>query len=111
MHLGGWLSWDSTVWSSLSSLNLLDLSYNDLTGAVPPLQPLSSLQTLQLQGNKFTGSLPQSAGFSSLTTANFQENQFTGTNPSMHCDECIVATCRVCHELHSQRQLLTTQLA
>ena len=85
MHLGGWLSWDSTVWSSLSSLNLLDLSYNDLTGAVPPLEPLNSLQTLQLQGNKFTGSLPQLAGFSSLTTANFQENQFTGTQLCTCC--------------------------
>ena len=79
MHLGGSLPQDSSIYNSLSSLNLLVLCFNYLTVSVPELQQLTSVQTLQLQGNKFAGPLPQLAGFSSLTTANFQENQFTGT--------------------------------
>ena len=78
MHLGTALSQDASLFSSFSTLTLLDLSYNDFSGAVPPLQQLTSLQTLQLQGNQFTGPLPQLAGFNSLTVANFQQNQLTG---------------------------------
>ena len=53
-----WLSF-SADFAALDALELLDLSYNELTGIVPPsIGALSSLKSLVLEGNKLNGSLP-----------------------------------------------------
>ena len=76
--LKGSLPQGASDYSSLSTLTLLDLSNNQLTGSLPPLGSLTALQTLELMQNSFSGPLPDLAGFNSLTAANFQENQFSG---------------------------------
>ena len=53
-----WLSF-SAEFAALDALELLNMSYNGLTGIVPPsIGALSSLKSLVLQGNKLNGSLP-----------------------------------------------------
>ena len=53
-----WLSF-SAEFAALDALELLNMSYNGLTGFVPPsIGALSSLKSLVLQGNKLNGSLP-----------------------------------------------------
>ena len=76
--LWGSLPQDASDYSSLSSLTLLDLSSNQLTGAFQPIAPLTALHTLELMENSFTGPLPPLTGFSKLTVVNFQDNQFSG---------------------------------
>ena len=53
-----WLSF-SADFAALDTLELLDMSYNELTGIFPPsLRALSSLKSLVLEGNELNGSLP-----------------------------------------------------
>ncbi|KAL3139326.1 hypothetical protein ABBQ38_003661 [Trebouxia sp. C0009 RCD-2024] len=80
--LGGSLPQDASAYTPLTTLTLLDLSTNQLTGSLPPLGSLTALQTLELMENSFTGPLPELSGFRNLTVINFQDNQFSGTLPS-----------------------------
>lgn len=76
--LGGSLPQDASAYTPLTTLTLLDLSTNQLTGSLPPLGSLTALQTLELMENSFTGPLPELSGFRNLTVINFQDNQFSG---------------------------------
>ncbi|KAJ1272795.1 hypothetical protein BS78_06G228900 [Paspalum vaginatum] len=71
----------SVNFSQLAKLNLLDLSFNNITGPVPQgLLNLSSLNFIFLGNNSLTGSLPSSIG-SSLTALDFSYNQLSGNFP------------------------------
>ncbi|XP_044967599.1 probable LRR receptor-like serine/threonine-protein kinase At1g56140 [Hordeum vulgare subsp. vulgare] len=72
----------SIDFSKFASLNLLDLSFNNITGQVPQtLLNLSSLNFLFLGNNSLSGSLPSSVG-SSLKNLDFSYNQLSGSVPS-----------------------------
>ncbi|XP_050290612.1 receptor-like protein 14 [Quercus robur] len=71
--------------AALDALELLDLSYNELTGIVPPsIGALSSLKSLVLEGNKLNGSLPTQGlcELRKLEELNLRWNNFEGTLPS-----------------------------
>ncbi|KAJ1272792.1 hypothetical protein BS78_06G228600 [Paspalum vaginatum] len=71
----------SVNFSQLAKLNLLDLSFNNITGPVPKgLLNLNSLNFIFLGNNSLTGSLPSSIG-SSLTALDFSYNQLSGNFP------------------------------
>ena len=78
--MGGSLPSDSSIWAPLSSsLLLLELSNNALTGSVPSaLDQLTALQTLELHDNQFSGALHDLAGLTQMTVVNFASNQLTG---------------------------------
>lgn len=78
--LSGSLPSDSSIWAPLqTTLLLLELSNNALTGQVPSaLDQLTALQTLELHDNQFSGSLPDLAGLTQMTVVNFASNQLTG---------------------------------
>ena len=67
----------------LGSIVTLDLSNNNLSGAIPSnLASLSNLTTLKLSGNQFTGSIPSSLStLTSLTTLDLSNNLLTGGIP------------------------------
>ncbi|RLM66430.1 hypothetical protein C2845_PM16G19810 [Panicum miliaceum] len=70
----------SVNFSLLSVLNLLDLSFNNITGQVPQaLLNLNSLSFLFLGNNSLSGSLPSSIG-SSLKNLNLVMNNFMINN-------------------------------
>ncbi|KAM0904183.1 hypothetical protein ACQ4PT_018158 [Festuca glaucescens] len=72
----------STDFSKFTSLNLLDLSFNNITGEVPQtLLNLNSLTFLFLGNNSLSGSLPSSIG-SLLKSLDFSYNQLSGSVPS-----------------------------
>ncbi|GMN60556.1 hypothetical protein TIFTF001_029644 [Ficus carica] len=68
----------------LTHLRLLDLSSNSLLGAIPPeLGALSSLQFLFLNSNRLSGKIPQQlANLSSLQVLCLQDNLINGSIPS-----------------------------
>ncbi|KAL6285220.1 hypothetical protein ACE6H2_009610 [Prunus campanulata] len=71
------------LFSSLSSLQVLDLSYNRLTNHLPEFSSKTTrLETLDLSRNLFNGSIvvPASAA-ATLTTFNVMRNNFAGSNP------------------------------
>lgn len=62
-----------------STLLLLELSNNGLSGSVPStLDQLTALLTLELHDNQFSGPLPDLNGLTQLTVVNFASNQLTG---------------------------------
>ena len=70
--------------SSLTSLEVLDLSQNQLTGPIPIwLGNLSNLQALGLSGNQLTGEIPAELGrLTNLTELRLAGNQLTGCVPA-----------------------------
>ena len=68
---------------NLSSLTFLYLHANRLTGTIPPeLGNLTSLEGLGVHGNQLTGTIPTELGnLSSLTFLYLHDNQLTGTIP------------------------------
>ncbi|WCJ40504.1 receptor like protein 14 [Euphorbia peplus] len=61
---------------------LIDLSYNYLTGPLPPCLELQYINGLYLRGNNFTGRLPQSLNVSILLAAlDLRDNSFSGKIP------------------------------
>jgi hypothetical protein len=71
----------SIDFSKFASLNLLDLSFNNITGQVPTaLLGLNLLNSLFLGNNSLSGSLPSSKG-PSLSTLDFSYNQLSGNFP------------------------------
>ncbi|KGN45191.1 tyrosine-sulfated glycopeptide receptor 1 [Cucumis sativus] len=85
----------SDFFKSLSHLKELNLSYNLLTGQLPPLPSPSSssgllIETLDLSSNRFYGEIPASfiqqvAISGSLTSFNVRNNSFTGLIPTSFC--------------------------
>ena len=84
-----WLSdrpigeWRGVTTNSNGRVIRLDLSYNDLTGEIPPeLGGLSNLTSLTLGGNQLTGEIPPELGrLSNLTGLWLSNNQLTGEIP------------------------------
>ena len=68
---------------NLVNLNSLILKENQLNGEIPPeISNLTNLTQLDLGGNQFTGSLPPEIGtLTSLTELELGGNQFTGAIP------------------------------
>lgn len=75
---------DLTGLSRLSTLALLDLSSNGLSGSFPTeVLQVSNLRILKLQDNLWTGSLPSSfAALKHLRVLELQQNSFTGSVPA-----------------------------
>ncbi|PUZ48906.1 hypothetical protein GQ55_7G283400 [Panicum hallii var. hallii] len=72
----------SVNFSRFATLNLLDLSFNNITGQVPQaLLNLNSLNFLFLGNNSLSGSLPSSKG-PNLKYLDFSYNQLSGSFPS-----------------------------
>ncbi|XP_060209584.1 receptor-like protein kinase HSL1 [Lycium barbarum] len=70
------------TFSSLSGLEVIDLSYNHLNGSIPSyLFLFKKLNTLYLHDNKFSGSLPRIAGNLRLRTLDLSSNQLSGYIP------------------------------
>ncbi|KAL5229725.1 hypothetical protein ABZP36_028501 [Zizania latifolia] len=68
--------------SNFANLAFLDLSFNNITGDVPPsILNLQKLTILFLGNNSLTGRLPDSIS-PSLTNLDFSYNQLTGSFPS-----------------------------
>ncbi|KAM4102304.1 hypothetical protein ACB094_05G214300 [Castanea mollissima] len=71
--------------AALDALELLDMSYNEITGIVPPsIGALSSLKSLVLQKNELNGSLPNQGlcELKKLEELDLSWNNFEGTLPS-----------------------------
>ncbi|PQQ12864.1 receptor-like protein 2 [Prunus yedoensis var. nudiflora] len=72
---------------SLSFLEILDLSYNLLSGEVPLFPPSSYIRIVDLSSNQFNGTIPSSflqhAG--NLSSLNVSKNHITGQMPSSIC--------------------------
>lgn len=71
-------------YGKLTNLHLLDLSSNSLSGAIPKeLGQLSALQFLYLNSNRLTGRIPpQLANLTSLQVLCLQDNLINGSIPS-----------------------------
>ncbi|XP_059449490.1 receptor-like protein 33 [Corylus avellana] len=81
---------------SLSSLRILDLSYNNLSGMLHPcLVNFNSLLFLKLRRNNFSGTIPNTwAKGSKLSLIDLSENQFQGQLPRS------MANCTLLEYLH-----------
>ncbi|XP_021802745.1 tyrosine-sulfated glycopeptide receptor 1-like, partial [Prunus avium] len=68
-------------------LEILDLSYNRLSGELPLSLPSSNIRTVDLSNNHFFGAIPSSffQQASNLTSFNVNNNTFTGYVPSSIC--------------------------
>ena len=67
---------------SLTSLNVLDLSGNQLRGPIPDVRGLTILTTLDLGDNQLSGSIPDSLGsVTALQELSLRDNRLTGPIP------------------------------
>ncbi|VVA35045.1 Hypothetical predicted protein [Prunus dulcis] len=70
------------LFSSLSSLQVIDLSFNHLIHRLPPSSnKISQLQVLNLSSNFFTGTIPSSILAPSVSIFNVSNNSFSGSIP------------------------------
>ncbi|KAI5336506.1 hypothetical protein L3X38_015774 [Prunus dulcis] len=70
------------LFSSLSSLQVIDLSFNHLIHRLPPSSnKISQLQVLNLSSNFFTGTIPSSILVPSVSIFNVSNNSFSGLIP------------------------------
>ncbi|KAL5727020.1 lysine--tRNA ligase [Ranunculus cassubicifolius] len=69
---------------NFSALEILDASQNELSGRVPEsLGRLSALKTMRLHYNQLSGPIPMSLGsLTNLSILNLRSNRFNGTVPS-----------------------------
>ncbi|ONI22866.1 hypothetical protein PRUPE_2G155600 [Prunus persica] len=68
-----------------NSLEILDLSGNDLAGSLPDLTHLSSLVSLTISYNQLSGGIPESIGLmSKLQTIEFNMNSLEGVISEVH---------------------------
>jgi len=80
-----------TLWGvvySVEDTDSLNLSYNELTGSIPPeIGNLTNLNFLYLGSNGLTGSIPSEIGnLTNLTHLDLSDNQLTGLIPESICD-------------------------
>nr|GMC80332.1 LRR receptor-like serine/threonine-protein kinase GSO2 isoform X1 [Ipomoea batatas] len=66
-----------------SSLEYLDLSYNNIVGQNPDLSHALSLRELYLFGNQITGQIPDLSHALSLSVLDLSNNQITGQIPNL----------------------------
>ncbi|KAG0557806.1 hypothetical protein KC19_11G158400 [Ceratodon purpureus] len=78
-HFNGSVPTDAFV--NMTQMELLDLSVNNLTGALPNFTNCMRLQSLILSNNSFNGSLPNLTKFTSLRTLKLAYNNLTGEFP------------------------------
>ncbi|CAL2244698.1 unnamed protein product [Prunus armeniaca] len=69
------------LFSSLSSLQIIDLSFNRLIGRLPPSNKISQLQVLNLSSNFFNGTIPSSILVPSVSIFNVSNNSFSRSIP------------------------------
>ncbi|CAN6561097.1 unnamed protein product [Malus baccata var. baccata] len=76
-------SLETEFFSSLNRLEILDLSFNLLSGKLPFSLPSHNIQTLDLSSNRFTGTIPTSffQQARNLTSFNITNNTFSGLLP------------------------------
>jgi acetyltransferase-like isoleucine patch superfamily enzyme len=67
--------------TGLTHLETLNLSHNQLQGALLTTHLPNSLQTLSLDNNQLSGTTPDLTNFPQLTTVNLGNNQLTETPP------------------------------
>ena len=69
---------------SLSKMQVIDLSNNNLNGSIPSsIDSMQSLVRLVLQSDNLVGTIPESIGsFLNLTKINLSKNYLTGTIPA-----------------------------
>ena len=65
---------------NLLNLKLLDLSYNNLSGSLPPDMP-PSLSVLNVSNNAFVGSLPSTCSTLQMADLRLDNNELTGALP------------------------------
>ncbi|KAM7260425.1 hypothetical protein ACFE04_016166 [Oxalis oulophora] len=72
--------------SNLTSLSVLNLSYNRLSGILPEglFSSFISIQMVDLSSNQFTGNFPSNAIFSNLVSLNISNNSFTSSLPAAY---------------------------
>ena len=72
-----------SAWGTLTRLETLDLSHNNLSGAVPgELGQLTALQTFSMSSNQLTGTLPAALGtLPALHYLDLNNNQLSGPIP------------------------------
>jgi hypothetical protein len=72
-----------TTLNQLSALQLFDVGFNQLTGAIPPLTGLTALQSFNLRFNQLNGAIPALTGLSALSIFTVDNNQLTGAIPAL----------------------------
>ncbi|CAN6561041.1 unnamed protein product [Malus baccata var. baccata] len=80
-------SLENKLFESLNSLEILDLSYNLLSGELPLSLTSSNIRTLDLSSNRFHGPIPSSFFMHAwkLTSFNVSNNAFSRYIPSSIC--------------------------
>ena len=87
LHLQGQLPLDATVWGGLDTLEVIDVSGNNVTGYVPPqIMEVGALQNLSLANNGLQGPLPASVG-ASMVSMSTRSNQLTGGRCCLNLNE------------------------
>ncbi|KAL1568658.1 mitogen activated protein kinase [Salvia divinorum] len=83
----GWTDPDPCKWKSVTCSRdnrviKIQIRQQNLQGSLPPsLGKLTSLQILELQNNQLSGALPSLAGLNSLKTLSINNNNFTSVPP------------------------------
>ncbi|KAG8046021.1 hypothetical protein GUJ93_ZPchr0008g13068 [Zizania palustris] len=64
-------------------IQFLDLSYNNLSGSIPPclMENVNTMQSLNLEANKLLGEIPDNIKGCSLETLDFSDNEIVGRLP------------------------------
>ena len=70
--------------TTLTQLQTLDLSANQLSGTIPDLSTRSpSYRSLNLSANQLSGTIPDLGALSSYTTLNLSDNQLSRPIPDL----------------------------
>jgi len=69
--------------NQLTALALFDVSYNELTGSIPPLAGLNALSYFRVNSNQLTGSIPSLTGLNALVLFDADYNQLSGSIPPL----------------------------
>ncbi|CAL4955658.1 unnamed protein product [Urochloa decumbens] len=72
-------------WVVISNASILDLSKNQLSGALPETLELTLMREMDLSGNSLTGQLPVNLTAPCLRKFRLYNNHFTGTIPAYIC--------------------------